>query len=274
MDPEMGRFLSPDPMGYVDGPSEYALASLNPIQRGDPFGLYQADFHYGITFLLSNRAGFSRLVSQRIAAATERPDQDGRSPVLSGVMARMGRAVDRAQLLEWHFPKESMNSPAVSPGSSYAWLKVKAGIASRNLEQFGEGLHPLQDSWSHQGIPSMKGGYAGHPEARGGLLSAQADIPSEFPDDALAASEATYRALLAFREKGCQPGDIEREPVPWATVEVELREFVAIQERKDKRDWFAGRGVSMPEAYWDDVSRGPVEQEEVDRTRAQTRAFP
>jgi RHS repeat-associated protein len=274
MDPEMGRFLSPDPLGYRDGPSEYSLTANSPLVWSDPLGLYQADFHFGVTYLLSLRAGFSRLVAQKIAASAERPDQDGRSPVVSGAMARLGRGRDRTQLQEWHFPKEFLDSGEVTPGSTYAWAKVRAGIASNNLEQFGEGLHPLQDSWSHQGIPSMKGGYAGHPEARGGLLSSKTDVPAEYPDDAIGAGEATYLALLEFREKGCQPGDLERPAVPWAAVKVELREFFALRERMDKRAWFARRGVSMPEAYWNDVSRGPIEQDEYDKTRAQTRGAP
>jgi RHS repeat-associated protein len=271
MDPEMGRFLSPDPMGFVDGPNTYSYAGNSPMQRGDPLGLYQADFHFGVTYLLSIRAGFSRLVAQKIAAATERPDQDGRSPVLSGVMARIGRETDKEQLREWHFPKELLDSGEVVPGSTYAWKKVKAGIASKNLEQFGEGLHPLQDSWSHQGVPSLKGGFAGHPEARGGLLSSKADIPVEYPDDALGACEATYKALLEFRDKGSQPGDLEKLPVPWTTVRVELRELISMRERKDKRAWLAGRGVSMPEAYWADVSMGPIEQKEQAEARARTK---
>jgi RHS repeat-associated protein len=38
-DPEMGRFVSTDPMGYVDGPSLYTFASNNPANLGDPSGL-------------------------------------------------------------------------------------------------------------------------------------------------------------------------------------------------------------------------------------------
>ncbi|NJL27793.1 MAG: hypothetical protein HC897_07795 [Thermoanaerobaculia bacterium] len=38
-DPELGRFITPDPLGYVDGPSVYAFAGYSPFNYGDPYGL-------------------------------------------------------------------------------------------------------------------------------------------------------------------------------------------------------------------------------------------
>lgn len=38
-DPDMGRFITPDPLGYVDGPSQYAFAKNSPVVFGDPLGL-------------------------------------------------------------------------------------------------------------------------------------------------------------------------------------------------------------------------------------------
>ncbi|MCB1057804.1 MAG: hypothetical protein KDD11_20070 [Acidobacteria bacterium] len=42
-DPAMGRFITPDPLGYVDGPSQYAFARNSPVVFGDPLGLESAD---------------------------------------------------------------------------------------------------------------------------------------------------------------------------------------------------------------------------------------
>jgi RHS repeat-associated protein len=41
-DPELGRFLTPDPMGYTDGPSMYTGFGNNPVNNSDPLGLRQA----------------------------------------------------------------------------------------------------------------------------------------------------------------------------------------------------------------------------------------
>jgi RHS repeat-associated protein len=38
-DPELGRFITADPLGYVDGPSLYAFAGNDPVNGRDPLGL-------------------------------------------------------------------------------------------------------------------------------------------------------------------------------------------------------------------------------------------
>ena len=40
-------------MGYVDGPSQYGFAGNSPANSGDPLGLYEADFHLGLTEYLA-----------------------------------------------------------------------------------------------------------------------------------------------------------------------------------------------------------------------------
>jgi RHS repeat-associated protein len=42
-DPEMGRFITTDPMGYTDGPSQYGFALNSPANYGDPLGLCVGD---------------------------------------------------------------------------------------------------------------------------------------------------------------------------------------------------------------------------------------
>ncbi|HEU0074121.1 MAG TPA: RHS repeat-associated core domain-containing protein [Dehalococcoidia bacterium] len=39
-DPELGRFITTDPLGYVDGPSAYQFAGYSPFNNGDSLGLY------------------------------------------------------------------------------------------------------------------------------------------------------------------------------------------------------------------------------------------
>jgi len=38
-DPDLGRFISPDPMGFLDGPSMYMFAVYSPYNAKDPLGL-------------------------------------------------------------------------------------------------------------------------------------------------------------------------------------------------------------------------------------------
>jgi len=39
LDPELGRFVTPDPLGFVDGPSMYIFAGYDPVNMSDPLGL-------------------------------------------------------------------------------------------------------------------------------------------------------------------------------------------------------------------------------------------
>ena len=39
-DPDLGRFISADPLGYIDGPSMYQFAMYDPFNKSDPLGLY------------------------------------------------------------------------------------------------------------------------------------------------------------------------------------------------------------------------------------------
>jgi len=39
-DPEIGRWLTPDPLGFVNGPNMYAYVDNNPINEIDPYGLF------------------------------------------------------------------------------------------------------------------------------------------------------------------------------------------------------------------------------------------
>jgi RHS repeat-associated protein len=43
-DPEVGRFISEDQIGFAAGPNFYAYVSGNPVGRVDPFGLADGDF--------------------------------------------------------------------------------------------------------------------------------------------------------------------------------------------------------------------------------------
>ncbi|MCK4401360.1 RHS repeat-associated core domain-containing protein [bacterium] len=43
-DPTVGRFISKDPLGMIDGPNMYAYVNNNPVNLIDPWGLCKTDF--------------------------------------------------------------------------------------------------------------------------------------------------------------------------------------------------------------------------------------
>jgi len=97
---------------------------------------------------------------------------------------------------------------AVWPDSTEANAIADRGIAECSLKTFSEGLHPLQDSWSHQGIPFTKGvghwrgvvqtadGYTNVSGTWRAAASESADSTDYWPADARKAAMATYKKLL------------------------------------------------------------------------------
>jgi RHS repeat-associated protein len=295
LDRASGTWLSPDPLAYRDSADLYTYCGGDSIDQRDPTGLYEADFHYGVTLYLALRAGFTIAEATEIATATELPDQMGAtdplktsareisdtikgyaSMLVSVVQAYRGdhQASDRAalrtiegrssalterQILELtHFP--GISSGPVRPASPDAQRTALAGVLAGDLRQFGWGLHPLQDSFSHSGVPSLADPLtgkliAGHPEKKGGLSSHAADQPQKDPVQALAAAHVTYAYLVAFRVRNAAGG--ATSSAPWPSVEADLRTFVTLPNVASKKAWLSARGASMPANLWSDVTDLP-----------------
>jgi len=56
-DASSGRFVSRDPMGYIDGPNEYILAMNNPLLWIDPYGLWKRQAWNSVTNLTEQTVG-------------------------------------------------------------------------------------------------------------------------------------------------------------------------------------------------------------------------
>ncbi|CAB1215064.1 RHS repeat-associated core domain-containing protein [Acinetobacter bouvetii] len=84
-DPTIGRYLTPDPMGTVDGLNPYLYVANNPLNKVDPYGLYQTDMHYYMTYFLAITAGIDSDNARRIALATQFVDENEyTAPMVSG----------------------------------------------------------------------------------------------------------------------------------------------------------------------------------------------
>lgn len=244
---------------------------------------YESDVHYGLTRWLALKAGFQQPEANAMALGNQRVDAGLMDTLaLSLEYACTGKYPEvAAQVQARHFPA-ARAVPArpedrqVVPGSEAARrsLRELAGVWQGKegllLGKFGEALHPLQDSWSHRGVPDAPaaiGGLACDP----GLLSMQrggrggsheADLTHRSPGEALAMARASYEAMLAYPPIAGR----KRAAADWESLRAPLEAFVKASTKTAKRQWFLGQGfddtsflegVSLP----DGADPGPLRWE-------------
>jgi hypothetical protein len=237
------------------------LMMLFPIALSGSLMAWEMDVHYGLTKWLAFQAGFSLADAEVIARGTEAPDEGKVYPAPSAVFkaACLGnRDKDIAmQVQEYHFPSYGAipGAPAqraVVPGSieNAATALVETQIQTnlptqprvRTLELLGVALHPLEDSWSHQGEPAIpttcSDDYAfGHPVSRGGWRKHDADLTylHETPDT-VDMARRTYEKLVKFLST--HPALRDHPAITWAGLEPQVRKFAKAASKSDKLAWF------------------------------------
>lgn len=240
-----------------------------------PAYAYERDVHYGLTLWLALKAGFLQHEAEAIARGNARVDSGGPTaidPILGYACAFPDLAAAlRVQLI--HFPS-SRAVPAlpgertVVAGSESAKraaseaIKSSVGNEAEMLSLFGASLHPLQDSWSHRGIPDVPqfGGtlkcdptlVGGHPLARGGANSHKANLTFAYPQDVLEMADATYTFLRQYPPIAGR----KREPTAWPTLISDISAFAGARSKAEKSRWFQQQhfastafldGISLPD---------------------------
>jgi RHS repeat-associated protein len=229
--PEISRWLNRDPIDEDGGLNLYGFVGNAPLNRVDPLGEWGDEIHVRGTAQMAIMAGFNPRCAWVMGESTAQPDRDPQRSSMLPVRAAEAEALGHPQAQElrrvaaeaatWHFPVgitargtevvpviRDIDDPGeVIAGGDASRARYRAGMAACNYTTFAEGLHPLQDSWSHRGIPYFRG--VGHPRGynpaigrlSGALAAASrsADNPMYWPEDAREAMLATYFAFLDYR---------------------------------------------------------------------------
>jgi hypothetical protein len=245
-------------------PSIFLLFAGALLIAPAPATAFEADVHYGLTDWLARQAGFEPTQAQIIATGDQRVDSGDMPDIdvvaLYACLNKDEISARRAGI--HHYPSAaSVAAPpetrAVSADSSTArkaalsTLEVNPSQAAFRLLQLGEALHILQDSWAHQGIPSVPqlGDAAfpcddhlawGHPEARGGPQSHRADLTMDWPADTAAMAQATYEIMTRYPAIS----DVQRKPRGWNEIRPELDAFISASSKTEKAHWFAAHAMS------------------------------
>lgn len=225
-----------------------AAASVTP-----PALAWEEDVHYGLTFWLATRAGFSRQDADAIAKATQSYDDSEHAAAISTVLWIILSNDEGAarELQRKHFPTDApLPSPplrrAVAPNSPAARRGAEAALAPSNsaiaLTELGETLHPFQDSWSHQGVPDIPFNLrpdmiSAHPATRGGWRSHDADLTHLHVADALDMARETYALLTSYLARN--PSRRQRASDPWDKLVPVVRELAVAATPAAKDAWAA-----------------------------------
>jgi len=225
---------------------------------------FERDVHFGLTKWLTLQAGYTQQQAEALATGTQRVDSGDMQFIESvATYACIGKDEESAAATARHHYPSAGRVPGpperrtVIAGSDAARqmaitvTKVSPKQAGFMLYKLGEGIHALQDSWSHQGVPEaprmLEGAIAcdpalafGHPRSRGGWNSHKADLTHAWPADTLAMASATYELLLQYPVIG----DEKRSPKQWTQVGPLLDGFIRASTKSQKKKWFVEQGIS------------------------------
>jgi RHS repeat-associated protein len=187
-DPQLGRFISEDPIGLAGGINSFAYVKNDPQDAKDPSGLYEIDVHYYLTYFLANKTGcFTDSEARLIADADQSTDEN------HSTAPGLGLAEEQRQQNRFYHDLHRGNYEGV--GSPELWQQAMAGRT--NYVALGRYLHYLQDSFSHAGFQSD---VIGHLSRMHYYDKTASDVPR-----ALRMAGATWSALNGYaKEKKCR----------------------------------------------------------------------
>jgi hypothetical protein len=216
---------------------------------------WESDVHYILTWWLATQAGFSRGDADAIARADQGfddSDHNSAIPTVAWIVISDDAGAAR-DLQKKHFPSDAqLPSPpqrrVVVPNSDPARAAVVAAIRPNTdataLQELGEGMHPFQDSWSHQGVPDVPfrpfiqpspNLSSAHPENRGGWYSHDADLTYLHRDEVIEMAHETYKLLVEFLDKN--PRFRASPSVNWDNLMPVVRELAVARTQAEKNAW-------------------------------------
>lgn len=157
--PMHGRYLSPDPLGFPNGPDAYVYGGGDPVNNTDAMGLYESDIHYYMTFVLALAAGADYDRARTIALADQNVDENPLTRPINP-HAKYENVTDNAgairRLLSYHFTLDESqldknNDGLVSPqgyGSPPDSTDINDPLTQDALKGHNDQLQRLLDASS------------------------------------------------------------------------------------------------------------------------------
>jgi RHS repeat-associated protein len=187
--PDTGRYLTPDPLGFPDGADPYAYVNNDPLNKIDPLGLYQIDIHYYMTYFLGVMAGLSEYQAHVVALGAQYVDDNPYTAPLPHTYTQAAKNIALEnpavvnRLASYHFTQagydkltgtitdvidrvKNPENPQLTRLLSAANANYKGAPCKVIKEQlFGEYLHAFEDAFGHRdqdNVPIEINGGFGH----------------------------------------------------------------------------------------------------------------
>ncbi|MCG8291291.1 hypothetical protein [Pseudomonas entomophila] len=247
------------------------MRTLHPLVIGQLFIVtsgsalaYESDVHYGLTYWLASKAGYSAVQSNAIAQGNELTDTgvlDAKHAIIWElcIMRNHDASLKTRQL---HFrakrapPAQPEDRPLSNVDNPFAQTQSRSVIKEdkpepvAHLQKFGQALHGWQDSYSHEGVSNRVKYFCpskwiwSHPVAQGSVFSHKADQTHWEAETCRKAAKTTYELLLSYRAHM----QLSRPAEDWQALEKATLSFCEAPTKSDKADWFKAEGVPQPEA--------------------------
>lgn len=155
-----------------------------------------------------------------------------------------------------------------TPGDDSAtrWTRMELATAAKGaphaiaLFRFGNSLHPLEDSWSHAGVPDIAitcdhSLAWGHPKKRGGVLSHDADITYKHIPDTEQTAQRVYEKIYLLEYHKLMGGG--SQPASWASLQPAVYQFAEAATKSGKLAWFESDPAVPYRSYRKHIPDGP-----------------
>jgi uncharacterized protein RhaS with RHS repeats len=230
----LGRFISEDPIGLTAGLNQYSYVGNNPLTRKDPWGLYEIDVHYYLTYYLALKSGcFSDAEARIIANGDQGVDENPATRPGPGWKPKWYDP--SGSYLLWGEPdyrqqQVNMDYHALHPGSHEPYLQRlwNGALSNNDLSALGIYLHYFQDTFSHAGYDNPAYGH--------GLDLHHPDKTASDISKAVTMAQQTWYALISFGKQKCKCQPKEWDDASWGQV----RRFAAASGGPDRRSINAG----------------------------------